>query len=151
MNFMGAMIPMFEPVFIDTWGWIAMGYRKEPRHKEVKELYQSLRARHIPVYTSDYILDEVITLLFRRESFKEAVQFFQAILDSANQGYLSLVRITPEYFAEAWDLRRRFTDKPLISFTDLSSIVVMRDLQIMQVLTEDEHFLKVGMGFQLLP
>lgn len=138
---------MFEPVFIDTWGWIAMGYRKEPRHKEVREL----RARHIPVYTSDYILDEVITLLFRRESFKEAVQFFQAILDSANQGYLSLVRITPEYFAEAWDLRRRFTDKPLISFTDLSSIVVMRDLQIMQVLTEDEHFLKVGMGFQLLP
>ncbi len=96
-------------------------------------------------------MDEVITLLFRRESFKEAVQFFQAILDSANQGYLSLVRITPEYFVEAWDLRRRFTDKPLISFTDLSSIVVMRDLQIKRVITEDEHFLKVGMGFQLLP
>lgn len=142
---------MLEPVFIDTWGWVALGQRKEPRHEDVTKLYQSLRARHIPTYTSDYVLDEVITLLFRREPFDQAVRFLEAILAAAHQGYLSLVRITPEYFTEAWDLRRRFQDKPRISYTDLTSMVIMRDLRINRVLTEDEHFTQVGMGFLTLP
>ncbi|MCL6477352.1 MAG: PIN domain-containing protein [Peptococcaceae bacterium] len=142
---------MFESIFIDTWGWVALGYRKEPCHKEAKQLYQSFRSRNIPLYTSDYVLDEVITLLFSREPFNEAVQFLQAIIASENKGYLYLVRITPEYFAEAWKLRRRLRDKPRISFTDLTSMVVMRDLRINKVLTKDEHFIKVGMGFQTLP
>lgn len=142
---------MLEPIFIDTWGWIALGQRKEPRHEEVTKIYRSLRARQIPTYTSDYVLDEVITLLFRREPFDEAVRFLEAILQAGHQGYLSLVYITPEYFTKAWALRRRFQDKPMISYTDLTSMVIMQDLGINRVLTKDEHFVQVGMGFLALP
>ena len=58
-----------QAVFIDTWGWMAFGHRRESRHAEVKRIYQELRTKDVPIYTSDYVLDEVITLLFRRESY----------------------------------------------------------------------------------
>ncbi len=35
------------------------------------------------IYTSDYVLDELITLLFRREVFEEATRFVQGILAAA--------------------------------------------------------------------
>jgi uncharacterized protein len=59
------------PVFVDTWGWMALGHRRDPQHGEVRDLYRQLREEQIPITTSDYVLDELITLLFRRESFDE--------------------------------------------------------------------------------
>jgi predicted nucleic acid-binding protein len=37
-------------VFVDTWGWIALGYYHDPHHEEVKCIYQELRQRQIPIY-----------------------------------------------------------------------------------------------------
>jgi predicted nucleic acid-binding protein len=42
----------------------------------------------------------------------------------------------------------KFQDKPRISFTDLTSMVVMTEMGITSILTQDEHFTQVGMGFQ---
>ncbi|HED03407.1 MAG TPA: PIN domain-containing protein [Candidatus Fraserbacteria bacterium] len=60
-------------------------------------------------------------------------------------------RVTADRFSAAWELRKRFQDKPLISFTDLLSMVLMKEQGIRQVLTEDEHFIQVGMGFSRVP
>ena len=138
-------------LFVDTWGWMAMGHRSEPRHAEVKRLYQDLHSNHIPVYTSDYVLDELITLLFRREIFEEAARFVEAILASAALGRVRVERVTSDRFLAAWALRKRFQDKPAISFTDLVSMVIMDERGIRQVLTQDEHFIQVGMGFSIIP
>lgn len=43
-------------------------------------------------------------------------------------------------------LRHRYQDKPSISFTDLSSMVVMQELDIEWIRTEDNHFTHVGDG-----
>ena len=43
----------------------------------------------------------------------------------------------------------RFKDKPFISFTDLTTIVVRQESGIKQILTQDEHFIHVGMGFKI--
>ena len=56
-----------------------------------------------------------------------------------------------ERFTQIEKLRFRFLDKPLISFTDLTSMVVMQELNITKILTEDAHFTHVGIDFQLLP
>lgn len=97
-----------DKVFVDTWGWLALGHAKDPWHNEV--------------YTSDYILDELITLLFRRE-----------------------------HFSEAWKLREKLDDKPKISFTDLTSAVVMKSNNIQTVLTDDDHFLQIGYDLMRIP
>lgn len=48
-------------------------------------------------------------------------------------------------------MRLKYQDKPKISFTDLTSMVVMKELGIEHILTEDEHFEHVGMGLQHKP
>jgi uncharacterized protein len=103
------------------------------------------------LYTTDYVLDEVMTLLFRRESFAEAVDFMEGIFQASQEGRLFIERITSERFTAAWELRKRFQDKPKISFTDLTSMVIMRDRNIKKVLTDDDHFTHVGMDLQKVP
>ena len=111
----------------------------------------SLRVESHARSTSDYVLDELITLLFRRESYDEAVRFLDGLLADSARGTLQIQRLTTERFQAALELRKRFRDKPDISFTDLTTMAVMRELQIIAVVTEDNHFLHVGMGFQRLP
>ncbi len=135
-------------LFIDTWGWIVLNNRRELRHKELNEFYSSWRNRKGVSYTTDYVLDETFTLLFRRLPFKQAVDSLAIIELAINEGYLRLERITGERFEKAKGLRIKFQDKPRISFTDLTSMVVMAERGITNILTEDDHFDQVGMGFQ---
>jgi len=44
---------MPDAVFIDTWGWLALGHHRDARHQEVKAFYQSLREKGILCYTTD--------------------------------------------------------------------------------------------------
>ncbi len=138
-------------VLVDTWGWAALGYPREPRHEEVKQLYRDLRASETPIYTTDYVLDELVTLLFRREPFEQAARFIEGVLGAAALGQVRIERITADRFSAAWKLRKRFQDKPRISFTDLASMVVMTERGIERVLTEDEHFIQVGLHFSRVP
>jgi len=65
------------PVFVDTWGWCALGYRADRQHENAVEFYRRLRQGSAPAFTSDYVLDEVITLLYRRASPAEATRFVE--------------------------------------------------------------------------
>ena len=102
-------------------------------------------------YTSDYVLDETITLLFRWLPFEMAKESLEKIEKASLDLYLRLECITPERFEKAKRLRFKFQDKPLISFTDLTSAVVMQERRLIQIVTEDDHFTHLGMGFQRIP
>ena len=138
-------------LFIDTWGWLALRDKREPHHPEVNRFYRDFRRRRGTAYTSDYVLDETVTLLFRRLPFSTAKKSLESIQQAVAEGYLHLEWVTPERFEKAKELRSKFQDKPRISFTDFTSIVVMAECGITEILTEDDHFLQVGMGFQKVP
>lgn len=70
---------------------------------------------------------------------------------SAEQGMTQIELVTPNRFKAAWELRKRFHDKPNISFVDLTSMTIMAEIGIQQVLTEDAHFTHVGMSFTRVP
>jgi predicted nucleic acid-binding protein len=142
---------MRERFFVDTWGWVALGHKKDSHHKEVARFYREVHQRGAEIVTSDYVLDELITLLFRRGNRSEALDFIEGLLASVDQGHIKVAKITPGTFEKAWDLRRRFRQYPFISFTDLTSMVVMNERDILRILTEDRHFFQVGMGFQKIP
>ena len=101
-------------LFLDTWGWVAIANREEPRHREVLRFYQAKRGEHARIYTSDYVLDEFITLLFIRVPYGQAVQFVARLLTGVEMDLHRIERINPERFLLAWELRKRFQDKPRI-------------------------------------
>ena len=138
-------------VFIDSWGWVALGHQKDNRNQEIVSLYKDWLRRGAVIYTSDFVLDETVTLLFRREIFEEAIQFMEGIFLAAEGGRITVERVTSNRFASAWNLRKRFNDKPLISFTDLTTMAIMKELKIKEILTDDKHFLQIGMGFGIFP
>jgi len=132
-------------------GWIVPGNKRETRHIELTNFYSSWKDQKGVSYTTDYVLDETFTLLFRRVPFKEAKDSLEVIDLAIKEGYLRLERITAERFEKAKGLRMKFKDKPRISFTDLTTMVVMAELGITYIITEDDHFSQVGMGFQKMP
>ena len=140
-----------DRVLVDTWGWLALADDREPKHRAVRALVRALWQQAQAALTTDYILDETFTLVFRRLPFATAQRFVRTIEAAEQQGSLQVERISAERFALAKKLRLRFRDKPLISFTDLTSMVVMQELRMRRVVTADDHFRRVSLGFELQP
>jgi predicted nucleic acid-binding protein len=139
---------MSGKLFIDTWGWIVLFNKRESRHKEVDAFYRKFRLEGGRIFTSDYVLDETFTLLFKRVPEKAASEALQHIHDAYKEGYIECIRILPPMFEKTVQLRLKLSDKPNISFTDLTSMLVMKEQGISTILSDDTHFLHVGMGFQ---
>lgn len=73
------------------------------------------------------------------------------LFQAAESNNLTVDKINAPRFSSAWEFRKRFKDKPLISFTDFTTIAIMQEMGIKQILTRDDHFMHVGMGLQLVP
>ncbi|MGB2728286.1 MAG: PIN domain-containing protein [Halobacteriota archaeon] len=140
-----------EFVFVDTWAWLALSNRKDVHHELAKRTYEEIKVAGYRMVTSDYVLDEVITALFRNVAFGSAVQFVESLFAAIKGNQIKLERITEARFETAWSLRKNYQDKPDISFTDLTSFVLMQELVINKVFTGDAHFEKVNLGFDILP
>lgn len=130
---------------------MALGNARDDDHEPIEELFGRYREQNIPRHTTDYVLDELCTLLFRRVKHEAAVTFMEGLFDAAETGRLRVHRITSERFQAAWRLRKRFDDKNEISFTDLTSMVVIEGLDLPAVLTDDEHFAHVHLDTRILP
>jgi len=135
-------------IFVDTWGWLALADPNDARHSQTVACFEEFRSRPGSVLTSNFILNETFTLLFRRSPRREALNFSEGLLRSA---FIRIETVTEQRFLKAFDLRKKFWDKPRISFTDLSSMAIMVELKVTDVLTADAHFSHVGFGFRMLP
>lgn len=138
-------------LFVDTWGWLTLYDQRESHHQAVATFFEQFNTQRGLAYTTDYVLDETFTLLFKRLPFPQARRALSTIEDAIGAGYLLLEYITPPRFARTKTLRLKLQDKPQISFTDLSSMIVMEEVAIKTILTGDAHFAQVGMGFQIAP
>jgi uncharacterized protein len=134
-------------LFVDTWGWIAVADRKESGHAAAGEVFQRAR-RSGGTVTTNFVLDETFTLLFKRRPFADAWNFASNVVRSP---YIDVQEVTVERFSRTLELRKRFADRPRISFTDLSTIAIMTELGIADILTADRHFIHVGLDFRVLP
>jgi len=135
---------MVETVFIDTWAWLALANRRDTNHEFAKAYYAKLTTSGCKLVTSDYVLDELITALFRNVVYTSAVQFIESLLAAITTNRVLLERVTEPRFISAWSLRRKYKDKPDISFTDFTSMAISK------VFTGDAHFEEVHLGFEIL-
>jgi predicted nucleic acid-binding protein len=138
-------------VFVDTWAWLALALRNDQHHEMAKKRHTEFVATGSKYVTTDYVLAELITQLHRNLPFEQADRFAAAVLTAIELQQYRLERVTPPRFDAAWQMRRRYSDKPAISFVDFTSFVVMRELGISLAFTGDVHFVQVNLGFQLVP
>ncbi|MFZ3201218.1 MAG: PIN domain-containing protein [Candidatus Acidiferrales bacterium] len=135
-------------LFVDTWGWLVLEDHEDPLHERVVQCYEEWRRKSGRVLTSNFVLDETFTLLFRRRPFDEAWRFSNGLVSSRSIG---VELIDGLRFRRTLQLREKLADKPKISFTDLSSMTLMNELKATDILTGDAHFRHVGLGFNILP
>jgi predicted nucleic acid-binding protein len=135
-------------LFVDTWGWLALEDRLEKSHESAARCYKQVITRPGQILTSNFVLDETFTRLFRRRPFHEAVHFAGGLLASP---FIRVEPVSDARFRQAFSLRQKFADKPKISFTDLTTMVIMAELKIPMILTADSHFAQAGLGFEILP
>ena len=147
----GSTTNFMARLFVDTWGWLALRDKGDRRYREAATTFDEALSAKALVVTTDYVLDETFTLLFRRLSVNKARESLEALLTAGEHGAFQITTINAARFHEAVRLRLKYRDKPEISFTDFTSMVVMQGSGVKRILTEDRHFTQVGMGFELVP
>jgi predicted nucleic acid-binding protein len=125
------------PVFVDTGVWFAYFLRRDPDHEAA---INWIRQNRQPLVTTDYVLDELFTLLKLRESHRVAVAAGAALLERSVTG---LETISEPDFRAAWAVFRQYGDKGW-SFTDCTSRVVMQRLGVTHAFAFDSHFEEFG-------
>ncbi|MDE2149387.1 MAG: type II toxin-antitoxin system VapC family toxin [Gammaproteobacteria bacterium] len=131
-----------QRLFVDTSAWFAYANRKDPDHAAVQKALHDFSGRLV---TSNFIFDETASLCLYRLGHAAATKVGSALLDPAN---VDLIRITPADEQAAWTLFRRRPDQRY-SFTDCTSFVLMRRLDLDAVLALDDDFR--AEGFRVVP
>lgn len=93
-----------------------------------------------PLITSNYIFDEVLTLVKLRMGYHVAINLGQKLL---NQDVAGLVRLTKADESRAWGIFVQYEDKGF-SFTDCTSFAIMERLKINTAFVFDDHFIQYG-------
>src|SRR5258708_6889095 len=110
-------------IFVDTGAWFASVVPSDIDHASAS---QWLKPNSEPLLTTDYIIDETLTLLRARgestRAFRLAEQFFSGALSQVHFLTEDDIRNSSEVF-------RKFSDKDW-SFTDCSSKVLMQKLGV---------------------
>ena len=132
-------------VFVDTGGWMACADRSDPAHLTCMAARDAALEAGRTLITTDFVVDETLTLIRFRLGLAAANAWWQQIDGSVR---LRWERIENDRFERARNLFFQYRDKDL-SFTDCTSLAVMRELKLTTVITTDGHFRQVG--FDVLP
>jgi uncharacterized protein len=127
-------------VFMDTAGFLALWDAADEHHGRALRMQGELARKGRRFLTTDYIIDETVTLLLVRHSHAAAADFLQTVTNSES---LHLEWVTPDRFHAAAAFFARHDDKEW-SFTDCVSFQLMHELSLRDSFTTDQHFRQAG-------
>ena len=135
-------------IFVDTSAWDAIADAGDPHH-EAALLFNEEIAGSCQLVVTNYVLDELYTLLLLNVGYQRAVDFKCNLDTLVEEGILNVIWVSEEIADEAWDVFEQFNVDKEWSFTDCVSYVVMKKGGIIEVFAFDRHFAQ--MGFVRLP
>lgn len=128
-------------VFVDTHGLLAVLNADDEHHDAAAELFAALAVDRTPVFTSDWVLAEFLSVAARRTLRAPAA----GMIDDLRSSVLTtILPATRTGWDQAFKLFRTRKDKQW-SFVDCSSIVFCNQLRITGVVTNDHHFAQAGL------
>jgi len=127
-------------LFVDTSAWLALNDKNDQHHNEAVRKASEIKSQKIELITSEYILDEAITLIRYRVSHHAAVIFGDSLLGSR---IVKVVDVAERDRLKAWELFKKCDDKEL-SLTDFTSFILMGNLRLRKAFAFDGHFRQMG-------
>jgi predicted nucleic acid-binding protein len=124
-------------IFADTGALFALCVSSDLDHEAARGF---LASSDEIFATSDYVIDEFLTLCKVRREYRRGVEFFRSILDGNT---VLIERVTDADFMNAWHIYTSHQDKQW-SFTDCTSLALMRRLEIRTAFSFDGHFRQFG-------
>jgi len=126
-----------DSIFVDTGAWYAYFNGSDPDHAAVTHLFGEWKGR---LLTTEYIFDEVVTLVRIRVGHAQACRVGEALRGGA---VVRLIDVTPADIRSAWQRFVRHTDK-VYSFTDCTSFAVMDRLGLKIAAAVGADFSRAG-------
>ena len=120
-------------IFLDTGFLFAFYCADDGRHSEAAELMKAIVSKeHGAAHVSDYVVDELASLVFSKAGKAKAVDVARNVLGSFEVIYMDRIA-----FGEAVSL---FEKEASLSFTDCSTLVLMKRHGIKLLATFDSGF-----------
>lgn len=124
-------------IFVDTGAWYAFAIPSDPDHEQAKEILGNSTE---PLVTSDYVVDELLTLFAVRGQKPKGIEWLHDVLAP---GGTRLILVSEDDFAGAVLIYEQFGDKAW-SFTDCTSYVLIERLALEHACSFDHHFRQFG-------
>lgn len=131
-------------VCIDTSAFIALFVKSELSHETIVRKYREYRLARVPLFTSYYILDELLTRLRYDKREMHLTQHIHKLLDSISRGELTVLQIDDLLFHKSVEVFMKFSDQK-ISFTDATTYTLCKHFSLDEVFTLDSDFKKMGL------
>ncbi len=125
---------------MDTGAWFALNSRTDENHAAAARFLRRFQKEPVRLYTSDYVIDETLTLLRFKVAHLQAIRFLDFLARSPS---ISRQVVTSELFDQAVAIFRKYRDKPW-SFTDCVSFALMDALDLSRAFAFDHNFTQYG-------
>ena len=129
--------------FVDSAAHLAILDPRDQHHGRTADFVRSLENPRL--ITSTFVLSEVVTRGTRLVGAWKTSSYLRMVL--SNPAY-RIVEIGLEVLAESLDALVKYADQKL-SFTDCTSVLIMRGTRIKTIFTFDEAFRRLG--FKMVP
>jgi hypothetical protein len=126
-------------VFVDTSAWFAYFLPTDREHQRVRECFHSGNG---PLVTTDFCIDETLTLLVFRGERRRALEAGHAFFEA---NIAQLHNVTANQVSRSWILFKQHAAASW-SFTDCTSKVVIDDLGIATAIALDNHLRQFGVA-----
>lgn len=127
-------------IFVDTSWYKALVDVNDDFHDKARKQSANLISQESFFVTTNYVIDETLTLLRVRRSLEISLKFRDLLVEMTT--ITKIVRVLPQDETLAWDWFPKNWSK--LSFTDCTSLAVMQRLGLREVATFDDHFSRAG-------
>jgi predicted nucleic acid-binding protein len=127
-------------VFADTFYWIALINKSDSWYQRVKSY--SVNLENIEIITTEEVLTETINFFAAFPAPMRAA-VYQLVVQIIQDHNIQVIPQTHESFIAGLELFQQRFDKGY-SLTDCISMITMKNLNIIDMLTHDKHFTQEG-------
>jgi predicted nucleic acid-binding protein len=130
-------------IFVDAGGWLSVVNQADQYHAAGRRYFEHAIESKARLFTTDFVLDEVLTRLRYDVGYRTAVAFLDLARRSSDRNVVFIAPVTAVLWKRAEEFFVRYRDVKL-SFTDCTSFALLEATHADIVFGYDSHFEMMG-------